>query len=380
MSRDGFKVACTVGARPNFIKMAPLMRVLEQRGADVVCIHTGQHSDPRMSRNLMLEIQMREPDYDLGLGGAGFDGLTEGLSAVLGDLCPDLVVTAGDVDSTLACALAAASLRLPLAHLESGLRCGDRSMREETNRITVDHLSDFLFATEESAVQNLIKEGISPERIFFAGNTMIDTLLRCKKQAEFREPWKQLSLSPGEYILLTLHRPENVDESGSLSEIFSGLASVAGKRLVVFPAHPRTRARMESFGLKAPAGVFVIEPAGYLDFIGWMLSARLVMTDSGGVQEEAAALGLPCLTLRPSTERPLTVSAGMNHVCGPQPSAFVPAALKLAAQPHYFRDRGLPELWDGRAGERIADILERKLAEREKLEESAFRRMHERRK
>jgi UDP-N-acetylglucosamine 2-epimerase (non-hydrolysing) len=268
---------------------------------------------------------------------------------------PDLVVVAGDVNSTLACALTAAKLRIPVAHVEAGLRSFDRSMPEEVNRVLTDHLSDLLFATEDDALVNLRREGIATDRVHLVGNCMVDTLLRHVEAALTRRPWEARGLEPGGYGLVTLHRPSNVDDERALRGLVTALNAVAGRLPLVFPIHPRTRDRLARAGLPLAEGVLLGEPLPYLEFLGLMARARCVLTDSGGIQEETTALGIPCLTLRENTERPVTIHQGTNRLIGPDPARIEAAVGEVLAGRWPTGVR--PPLWDGHAASRIADVL-----------------------
>lgn len=362
-------IVCVVGARPNFVKMAPVIAALKERRVPVKLIHTGQHYDRVMSELFFEELNLPAPDVCLEIGRippAAQTGLMmDRFEKACRELNPSLVVVAGDVNSTMACAVASSRMRIPVAHIESGLRSFDRTMVEEINRIVTDHLSDFLFVTEPSGEKNLRAEGIDGRRIFFTGNTMIDTLLKYCQKARDLKPWKKYGKEAGGYALATLHRPENVDDGEVLRNILSGLGQIAREVPVLFPVHPRTRARMKDLKIEVPKEILLAQPAGYLDFLGLLAESRLVLTDSGGVQEESTALAVPCLTLRGSTERPVTVECGTNRVCGNKPEDFVDAAKRvIKAAPVLLKKQ--PELWEGRAGERIADILVERLADEPK--------------
>ncbi|HUF39918.1 MAG TPA: UDP-N-acetylglucosamine 2-epimerase (non-hydrolyzing) [Anaerolineales bacterium] len=350
-------VVSVVGARPNFVKMAPVIAALDRRGIAQVTVHTGQHYDARMSAVFFDELGMPEPGISLGVGSGSHAEQTArvmlAFEPVLVEHRPDLVVVAGDVNSTLACALTATKLDIPVAHVESGLRSFDRTMPEEVNRILTDHISDLLFVTEPSGAANLRKEGIDPDKIHFTGNTMIDSLDRHLPAALARAPWAAYGLEPGSYAVLTLHRPANVDEETKLRELLAAVAEIGAHTPVLFPAHPRTQERMDGWGL-AQAGVRLVEPLGYLDFLGLMARARLVLTDSGGVQEETTALGVPCLTIRDNTERPVTIEQGSNQLAGTTGAGLLAAYAGLKAAPDPAQR---PHLWDGHAAERIADVL-----------------------
>jgi UDP-N-acetylglucosamine 2-epimerase (non-hydrolysing) len=358
-----------VGARPNFMKADAVVRAAKSAGIGYCLLHTGQHYDGELSQVFLEELGLPEPDIHLGIGsGTHAEQTARIMLAFEGELRrvdPRVVVVVGDVNSTLACALVASKEQYPVAHVEAGLRSYDQSMPEETNRRLCDHISTYLFATSRDAVDNLVRENIPAERIVFAGNTMIDTLLRLREHARERDTLAGLGLERHEYALATLHRPENVDDPESLRRLLAGLEEIGRRLPVVFPVHPRTRERLAALGLAVSGdgrGLMTTGPLGYLDFIGLLADARLVITDSGGVQEETTVLGVPCLTVRKNTERPITVSWGTNTVVGSDPERLVrEARIALADQGPPAR---LPERWDGRAGERIVDHLRAKLAER----------------
>ena len=350
-----------IGARPNFVKMAPVVAALERRQTfRQVIVHTGQHYDSRMSDEVLADLEFPEVDVFLGVG-SGTHGVQTAkvLSAfekVLIDTEPDVVLVAGDVNSTLACALAASKLGIAIAHLEAGLRSFDWSMPEEVNRVLTDRLSDVLLAHSPEAVENLQAEGICPGRVYNVGNTMIDSLRRCEKQARDLQVWSTVGMEERAYVLVTLHRPSNVDEPTRLNGIVDGLVELAGHAPVVFPIHPRTRARLSDNGGLArleDAGVACIEPVGYLDFLSLQAGAGAIVTDSGGVQEEASALGVSCFTFRPNTERPVTLTHGTNVLLGEDPAEI--AEVRPATHPP--TPCAIP-LWDGHAAERVADTLE----------------------
>jgi UDP-N-acetylglucosamine 2-epimerase (non-hydrolysing) len=343
------------------MKVAPLMAALARRGATQALVHTGQHFDERMSGVFFEELGLPRPDVDLGVG-SGSHGEQTGriMIAFEGALArlprPDAVVVPGDVNSTVAAALVAAKLRIPVAHLEAGLRSRDRTMPEELNRIVTDHLSDLLLTPSADADANLAAEGIPAARVARVGNLMIDTLLDHLPRARALGVPGRLGLAPGGYAVVTLHRPSNVDDGAALGGLLGALARLARELPVVFPVHPRTRARLAAPDLAAAARALRLEePLGYLDFLSLTSAARLVLTDSGGLQEETTALGVPCLTLRENTERPITVSEGTNQVVGTDPARIVDAALRALAGGGTAPRR--PELWDGRAGERAAEAV-----------------------
>jgi len=354
------RFACVVGARPNFMKMAPLVAELRRRGLDYLLIHTGQHYSPEMSQSFFAELEMPPPQVNLEVGSGTQTVQTaeimKRVEPVLAEWCPDLVIVVGDVNSTLAGALVAAKLFIPVAHVEAGLRSYDRRMPEEINRVLTDAISHYLFITEPGAAANLQREGVPGERIHQVGNVMIDTLLRFRDKAARSGILDQLALRPHGYAVATLHRPSNVDEPARLASLMDVLRELARELPVVFPVHPRTRQRLAA--LTAPSGgVLLTEPLGYLDFLRLMSEARLVLTDSGGIQEETTILQVPCLTLRENTERPVTIEQGTNRLAGVEPARILALAKETLAaglpQPR------IPELWDGRASVRILDVLER---------------------
>ena len=360
------RVLLVGGARPNLVKIAPVRQALSRRdGVEVSVLHTGQHYDDMMSAAFFRELEIPEPDYNLGVGSASHAVQTarimDSFDRFLDERPADVVVVVGDVNSTLACSLVAVKRSIPVAHVEAGLRSFDRAMPEEINRVVTDSVSAYLFTPSREAGENLLLEGRPPEAIHFVGNVMVDTLLKFKERALAREPTiGGLGLSPGEYAVLTLHRPRNVDDAGALGAIFDAIEAIAADVPVVYPMHPRSAKMIEVSGLgprvRSMSGLTVAGPLGYLDFVCLEANARFVMTDSGGVQEETTVLGVPCLTLRPNTERPVTVTEGTNRVVGIEPRAIVEAASEILQGVSHGASR-LPELWDGRASERIADVL-----------------------
>ena len=356
-------VCFVVGARPNFVKTAPVVRALRALEPDLalLLVHTGQHYDPELSAVFLEELGLPVPDHFLGVGSGTHAEQTAralvGVESVLIEHRPALVVVAGDVNSTLAAALAAVKLEIAVAHVESGLRSFDPAMPEEHNRRLTDHVSSLLLAHSESAIANLVREGIDPARVHLVGNTMIDSLFEHVQAARERRPWDALGLAAGGYGLVTLHRPALVDDPDLLGATVDALAGLARAAPLVFPVHPRTLARLAETGLDATlsaAGVLVTKPLGYLDFLGLEAEASFVLTDSGGIQEETSALGVRCFTLRDATERPVTVDLGTNTVLGARPERIGEIPRLLG------RPRPRPEpipLWDGRAGERAAAVL-----------------------
>lgn len=363
--RSDGPVDVVAGARPNFVKIAPLVRALRAAGLPYRLVHTGQHYDPLLSDVFFAQLELPPPDLHLGVGSGSHAEQTARIltayDAVLERDPPRATLVVGDVNSTLACALAAAKREIPVIHVEAGLRSFDRSMPEEINRVLVDHLAELLFVTEPSGVVNLRREGIPEERIFLVGNVMIDTLRAlapAARQAPGPERW---GLAPGSYALVTLHRPGNVDDAAGLARVVAVLEAVAEELPVLFPVHPRTRARLCAHGwqerLAAHPRLRLVEPLGYVEFLRLMQDAAVVLTDSGGVQEETTALGVPCLTLRPNTERPITIEVGTNQLVPLEP-ARVRAEVAAVREGRGKRGR-VPELWDGRAAERIAAVLVR---------------------
>jgi len=367
------KAICVVGARPNFMKAAPVIDALRRLPAvQVMLIHTGQHYDRQMSTLFFEELGMPKPDLDLQVG-SGSHGEQTGqimvrFEPILKAERPDVVIVFGDVNSTIAAALCAAKLQIAVAHVEAGLRSFDRSMPEELNRILTDHLSDFLFTTEPSAKKNLLKEGIEEEKIFFVGNVMVDTLMKHRHRAEGRRMSQQLGFDPKAYGLLTLHRPSNVDDEATFAEILSAVEAVSAHLPIVFPCHPRTRQQISKSrtaqALMKPSHtvrprLMLLDPLGYLEFLSLMIDARLVLTDSGGIQEETTVLGVPCLTLRENTERPVTIEQGTNVLVGNRRDNIVAAAEKVLASGNTHGR--IPDLWDGKASERIAAVLNDRL-------------------
>ena len=390
------KIITVVGARPNFMKVAPILRAIREHNArglrpaiDHVLLHTGQHYDPIMSDRFFEDLELPQPDIHLGVGAGGNSNQTAEIlqlfEGVLLREWPDLVMVVGDVNSTIACALATAKvavgqgkIRPLIAHVESGLRSFDREMPEEINRIVTDHLADLLFVTEKSGLVNLRREGIPAAKVFFTGNTMIDSLYAFKDRADQSTILDQLSLGNGAvaktktgitpFALLTLHRPSNVDGQSAFRNILEGISDLSRKMPVIFPVHPRTRKRIEEFGLDhffatntRAGGIRLIEPLGYLDFLCLMKNAALVLTDSGGVQEETTCLEVPCVTIRENTERPATVKNGTNLIAGTSVSGI---RKTIARQLRRSRKGRAPEKWDGRAAARIIQVLAKRIPSR----------------
>ncbi len=359
------KILNVVGARPNFMKVAPLHRAFEAHGGFTSrIVHTGQHYDARMSDIFFRQLEMPEPHVYLGIGGGTHTQQTARIMLAFEETLkierPDLVLVVGDVNSTLACSLVAAKEHIPVAHVEAGLRSGDMTMPEEVNRILTDRISDFLFVTEQSGLDNLKHEGVPDEKVFFVGNCMIDALVHFREKAASSPILQEVGIAGERYVLMTMHRPSNVDHEDGLRRMVELVEKLAAHVPVVLPLHPRTRNRLAETGLQerfdAIPRMHLLEPQGYLEFLRLMEHAAVVVTDSGGVQEETTYLQVPCITLRPSTERPITITMGTNELMDLDPPAVearVEALLQSGAQGR------VPPLWDGKAAERIAAILER---------------------
>ena len=373
MTVDRPSLILIVGARPNFMKAGPVLRAVERRGAMTpVLVHTGQHYDERMSELFFKDLGLPRPDVNLEVGSGShasqtaevmvrFEEFLEGRAET-----PAGVLVVGDVNSTVACSLVAAKRGVPLIHVEAGLRSFDRGMPEELNRIVTDQLADVCYVTESAGVDNLRREGKDPSTCPLIGNTMIDTLLTHRERAEASGVARRIEfgVERGEYAVVTLHRPSNVDDASNLAGILGALEELARDLPMIWPLHPRTAARAREFGLddqlRGMSNVKLVEPQGYLDFLGLTAGAGLLLTDSGGIQEEAVVLKVPCVTLRENTERPVTIEVGGNVLAGADPARIIAAAHDMRG-----RDRstiGTPENWDGHAAERIAEDLERRLA------------------
>ena len=346
------------------MKIAPVIRAMERAGLSQFLVHTGQHYDATMSDLFFKQLEIPSPDLNLEVGSGSQTVQTAEImrrfEPVALEKRPDLVVVVGDVNSTMACALVAVKLGIPVAHIEAGLRSFDRSMPEEINRIVTDAVSDLLFVTERSGLENLRREGIPDRKVYFVGNVMIDTLLLHRAAAKQSGVLSRIGLAQGQpYALVTLHRPSNVDDPEKLRRLLGALEELARELIVIFPVHPRTRKNAEELGLQTEsARLLMIEPLGYLDFLNLMDNSRLVITDSGGIQEETTVLGVPCLTVRENTERPATIEYGTNHLVGSNPSAMLQAARQVLRQ-DCIAGR-IPELWDGKAAGRIVEILRRR--------------------
>lgn len=361
-----------VGARPNFMKVAPLHRAIKNLpGWTSKIVHTGQHFDAKMSDIFFTQLELPKPDFFLGIGGGSHTEVTAKImlafEKILESEKPDLIIVVGDVTSTLACTLVAIKMGIPLAHVEAGLRSGDRTMPEEINRILTDSVANYLFVTEQSGLDHLKLEGVPDEKVFFAGNVMIDSLIRYQEKAKSSSILEELGLQTIEpvkntdaFIVMTMHRPANVDTENGLKAILELIELSSAKTKVVFPIHPRTRSNMAKFGLEDTLtqnkNLILTEPLGYLEFIQLMTHAKAILTDSGGIQEETTYLGIPCLTFRDSTERPITVTLGTNQLLADLNPKITFAALEEILAGHHKKGQ-IPPLWDGHAAERIAENL-----------------------
>jgi UDP-N-acetylglucosamine 2-epimerase (non-hydrolysing) len=354
-------VLFVAGARPNFMKIAPLMTAFEAAGCfRSTLVNTGQHYSPEMSRLFFDELAIPRPDVDLEVGSGSHAQQTaavmQRIEPVMLERRPALVIVVGDVNSTVAAALVAVKLGIPVAHVEAGLRSFDRTMPEEINRIVTDAVSDLLLVSEPSGIDNLRREGIDDARVHLVGNVMIDTLLAHRERARGLDVPRTLGAAPGQYGLVTLHRPANVDDPLTLRAMLEPLVELSARLPLLFPVHPRTRQRLDDAGMGSIAGLRLLPPLGYLDFLGLMMDARVVLTDSGGVQEETTILGVPCVTLRDNTERPITITHGTNRLAGTRPETIRQAIEAALQAPLGSR---VPPLWDGQAGRRIAAVVAR---------------------
>ncbi len=360
------RIINVVGARPNFMKIAPVIDEMRRRSARIesLLVHTGQHYDESMSDSFFEDLQIPRPDINLDVGSGSHSEQTARIMIAFEQVLlthpADWVVVVGDVNSTAAATLVAAKMLVRVTHVEAGLRSGDRTMPEEINRLVTDALADLLLTPSLDANENLLREGISPNKIRFVGNVMIDTLYRNIERARNSRILDRLSLETGQYCAMTLHRPSNVDDKATLTGIVDALEMISQRLPIVFPVHPRTRVRLEQFGLSErisnSRSLILTEPLGYLDFLHLYGNSRLVLTDSGGVQEETTVLGIPCLTLRQNTERPITVTEGTNRLVGNDPEVIKREA--VAALEQTSRPPRAPELWDGHTAARIVDAIE----------------------
>jgi UDP-N-acetylglucosamine 2-epimerase (non-hydrolysing) len=371
------KIICVVGARPNFMKIAPIIAAFRRNGDQrIYLVHTGQHYDVAMNRQFFEQLGIPSPDIDLGVGSASHAQQTAEImkrfEPVLDTQQPNAVLVVGDVNSTIACALVAAKKHIPVIHIEAGLRSGDKSMPEEINRILTDQLSDLLFTTESKALENLIREGIDPDKVHFVGNVMIDTLLTNLEQATSVESIlstadhpEHFLKNPSGYCVLTLHRPSNVDDPNTLHSLLQVMLDISGLLPLIFPIHPRTQRIIHNNGfdrLLNSNNILCLPPLGYLDMLGLVAKSRLVLTDSGGLQEETTALGIPCVTLRDNTERPITVEQGTNTIVGNNRATIWQTVQNILNSGG--KAGQIPELWDGNAAYRIAAVTTNWLKER----------------
>lgn len=353
------KIDLIAGARPNFMKISPIIDAIrETEGIDFRLVHTGQHYDKNMSGSFFEQLNIPEPDVNLGAGGGTQAEQTAkimlGYEKLLMEEPTDLCLVVGDVTSTMACSIVAKKLLIKVAHVEAGIRSWDISMPEEINRMVTDSITDYFFTTSETANRNLRKLGISDERIFFTGNVMIDTLLKNKPRFSKPEAWEKFGLKTGQYIVMTLHRPANVDEEQKLKALMQEIVDHSRGLPLVFPVHPRTRKILEGLGIEAE-NLHLIEPLGYLEFNYLVMQAKAVITDSGGITEETTVMQIPCLTLRDNTERPETIDVGTNELVGTDPKNIKPAMERLFSG--NWKKGGVPEKWDGKAARRIVNIM-----------------------
>ena len=359
------KIICVCGARPNFMKIAPIMRAFKESGQfKPLLVHTGQHYDEKMSHLFFEELNIPKPDINLEVGSGSHAVQTaevmKRFEPVVQDFKPDYVLVVGDVNSTIACGLVAVKLGVKLIHVEAGLRSFDRTMPEEINRVLTDSISDLLFVTEQSGVDNLKNEGVDSDRVHLVGNVMIDTLLANKEKAQKSDILESMDLAPKQYAVITLHRPSNVDDLAGLEKIIAAFEVIQKELKLVFPIHPRTRNNMAGTDLQARVeamqNLILLEPVGYLAFLKLMANAALVMTDSGGIQEETAILGVPCMTLRPNTERPVTITEGTNQLVKLTTEDILSVYDELRTT-NFCVSGKIPPLWDGEAARRIAEVI-----------------------
>jgi len=362
------KVINVVGARPNFMKMAPIIEAMNKHAEhfDHLLVHTGQHYDERMSKSFFVDLGMPRPDIDLEVGSGSHAEQTGRIMVAFEQVCarekPDLVIVVGDVNSTMACTITAKKLGIKVAHVEAGLRSRDMGMPEEINRLCTDVLCDYLFTTDKLAGENLLAEGVAEEKIHFVGNVMIDTLVKHRALASELPLMSKLGLTHNGYITLTLHRPSNVDEKDMLLDILEALHEISAEIPIIFPCHPRTKKMAQKFGFDSMfdsdlpvRGIWLTEPLGYLEFLHLNMNARCIITDSGGLQEESTALGVPCITLRHNTERPITCTEGTNRLVGNTKERILDTARQVLAGK--WPTGRVPDLWDGKAGDRIVQVL-----------------------
>ena len=352
-------IISVVGARPNFMKMAPVIGALQESDIPNILVHTGQHYDNNMSEVFFKELGISKPDYFLGIGSGTHGEQTAKVLMEFEKIClgekPDLVIVAGDVNSTLASALAASKLDIPIAHVESGLRSFDSTMPEEINRMLTDRISDLLFVTEECGIKNLKDEGIADDKIHFVGNCMIDSVTKFISIANKMSPWSKYEFCGNDYCLITLHRPSNVDSLKNIENIVLIMNKMSERIKIIFPIHPRTRKSLNNLSIKLSNNIKLIDPLPYIDFLGLLSQARIVLTDSGGIQEETTYLGVQCITIRENTERPVTIELGTNHLVSNNYSMVLSTFNNIMNGE--IKKGTIPPKWDGKAGERIAIII-----------------------
>ncbi len=367
------KILNIVGARPNFMKMAPIIKEMQKYPSNIkhLLVHTGQHYDQQMSQSFFEDLGMPKPDIDLGVGSGSHAEQTAKIMVEFEKVCikekPDLVVVVGDVNSTMACAITAKKLMIKVAHVEAGLRSRDMNMPEEINRLCTDIICDYLFTTDHFADENLRAEGVAEEKIYFVGNVMIDSLLSHAAKAKSLDTYQKMGLSRRNYAVITIHRPTNVDDRETFVGILSAFREISKEKPLIFPMHPRTKKMLHSFKLQEyvpplenaggvpTSGLWATEPLGYLDFLNLNMNAEFIITDSGGLQEESTVLGVPCITVRNNTERPITCEVGTNMVIGNDQKEIVTCAQVVMKKPG--RKSSIPEKWDGRASERIVQVI-----------------------
>ena len=361
------KIISVVGARPNFMKIAPIHKAFKKYSDSIIHLvcHTGQHYDQKMSKVFFEELELPNPDFYLGVGSGSHAEQTAQImiefEKILISEKPDLVIVVGDVNSTIACCLTAVKMKIKTAHVEAGLRSFDRDMPEEINRILTDNISDFLFVTEQSGIVNLNNEGVNSNKVFLVGNVMIDSIKYFLTKTDTKRTLSKYKVEKDKYVLVTMHRPSNVDYQDHLEAIVNMLNTIAGKAKVIFPVHPRTRKNLNSFMLleKINQNVILTDPIGYLDFISLLQNCCVAITDSGGIQEETTYLGVQCITTRTSTERPVTVDSGTNHLVGADFKKAEKTALDVLSG--NIKSGSVPDLWDGKTAERIVQIITGKL-------------------
>lgn len=366
MKKQLLKIVSIAGARPNFMKIAPIIMAIQAHNSlgkqpfiDHCLVHTGQHYDEKMSKLFFDELDIPKPQYNLEVGSGSHAVQTAEImkrfEPIIASEKPDYVLVVGDVNSTIACALVAKKMGINIIHVEAGLRSFDMDMPEEINRILTDSISDILFTTEPTGDENLIYSGVAKEKIFFVGNVMIDTLLAHRDRATQSTILNDLNIAPQKYAVITLHRPSNVDNPTVLRGIMAALNKISMDMPVIFPVHPRTKNRLAEWQIPYNNTIQFIEPLGYLDFLRLLSDARIVLTDSGGIQEETTVLGVPCITLRSNTERPVTITDGTNHLVGAETQQILHATQSVLAS--WQKPKILPALWDGKAAERIVSVL-----------------------